>query len=204
MVRLGLWYAFDFLWSIPEFFRWLRNGCTGAAPRPVKMMIVRSYLKKYGLREFVETGTYLGDTLGHIAKTGAHCSSIELSENLHRAAIERFKHRSNIRLICGDSAQKLPELIRELSAPACFWLDGHYSAGFTAQSDADTPISAELAAIIAHPIKGHVILIDDAFLFNGTDDYPPLDQLLRRIREDGNYDAEVSADIIRLTPKRVR
>lgn len=58
-----------------------------------------------------------------------------------------------------------------------------------------------LKAILNHPIKQHVILIDDARCFDGTNGYPYLDDLLRVIGEDGSYIAEVSTDIIRLIPR---
>lgn len=99
----------------------------------------------------------------------------------------------------GDSAQKLPELIREINKPTLFWLDGDYSSGITARGVTQTQVSAELQAILSHSIKQHIILIDDARCFDGTNDYPHPDGLLRVIREDGNYSA-VSADIIHLIP----
>jgi hypothetical protein len=101
----------------------------------------------------------------------------------------------------GDSGKKLPELLNGKYRRALFWLDGHYSSGVTARSEVDTPIIVELEAILGHPIKQHVILIDDARRFDGTNNYPHLDDLLRIIREDGSYIAEVSIDIIRLVPR---
>jgi len=150
---------------------------------------------------FVETGTYLGDTLDYIAESGVQCTSIELSQELYEAACDRFNWRKNVRLMQGDSAQKLPELLEKIDKPILFWLDGHYSAGVTACAGAHTPVSIELKAILSHPIKRHVILIDDARCFEGRNDYPHLDDLLRIVREEGNYDAEVSTDIIRLVPR---
>lgn len=68
-------------------------------------------------------------------------------------------------------------------------------------ADVETPISAELHAILTSPIKSHVILIDDARCFNGSADYPFIDELLKTVHEHSDYRVEVSADIIRLTPK---
>ena len=48
---------------------------------------------------------------------------------------------------------------------ALFWLDGHYSGGETAKGDADSPLREELEAIGRHPIKTHVIPIDDVRSF---------------------------------------
>ena len=200
LIRSGLWYPLNLLRRIPEILHWLDSGCTGVVPHPIKMMVVQSYLKRYLIVDFIETGTYLGDTLGYIAKNGVRCISIELSEELYQAACIRFKVCKNVRLVQGDSGQRLPELLNEISKPVLFWLDGHYSSGITARAETQTPISAELRAILSHPIKQHVILIDDAHSFDGKNDYPYLDDLLKLIREEGNYSAEVSADIVRITP----
>lgn len=201
LIRSGLWYPLNKLRSTPRILQWLKLGCTGAAPHPIKMKVVGSYLKTFAIDNFIETGTYYGDTLGYIAKSGIQCTSIELSKDLYEAACARFKKCKNIKLLQGDSGQKLPEVLNEISKPVLFWLDGHYSSGITASAKIHTPISSELEAILKHPVKQHVILIDDARCFDGTNNYPYLDDLLRVIREDGNYSAEVSTDIIRLIPR---
>jgi hypothetical protein len=152
---------------------------------------------------FVETGTYLGDTLSYVANSGVQCTSIELSQELYEAACKRFSACTNVRLVQGDSGQKLPVLLNTINKKVLFWLDGHYSSGITERAETDTPISAELKAILRHPIKQHVILVDDARCFDGTNNYPHLDDLLRVIREDGSYSAEVSLDIIRIVPRLV-
>jgi hypothetical protein len=203
LIGSGLWYPLNLLRSIPAIFRWLSSGCHGLAPHPVKLMVIGSYLKRYSIGAFVETGTNLGDTLGCLARKGILCTSIELSPELYQAARTVFKARNNVRLVQGDSSQKLPELLEDIKTPVLFWLDGHYSSGITASAKTHTPVSAELKAILNHPVKQHVILIDDARYFDGTNDYPHLDDLLRVIREDGCYRAEISTDIIRLVPRAV-
>lgn len=203
LIGLGLWYPLNLLRRTPEIVHWLRSGCSEVAPHPVKMMVVQSYLKRFAIDEFIETGTYLGDTLAHIARSGIRCTSIELSRALYEAACDRFSGHKNVTLVQGDSGQVLPELIKDIDRPALFWLDGHYSSGITASAGTHTPINAELQAILNHPVKQHVTLIDDARCFDGRSDYPHLDDLLRVVREHGAYDAEVSADIIRLIPRAV-
>lgn len=200
LFRSGLWYKLDFIRKLPAIIRWLKSGSINFAPHPLKMNAISYYLKKYSISEFVETGTYLGDTLGYIAKTGTRCISIELSKKLFQKASIRFKTFENVNLVYGDSGQIIPELLKNINNPVLFWLDGHYSAGITASAESHTPISIELNSILNHPIKQHVILIDDAHCFNGRNGYPYLDDLLRVIREDGNYTFEVSMDIVRLTP----
>uniref|UniRef100_UPI0040473770 hypothetical protein n=1 Tax=Algoriphagus sp. TaxID=1872435 RepID=UPI0040473770 len=200
-LKMGFYYLFNFIWNIPRIIKWIQLGCKANAPHPVKMAIIQSYLKEFKLRTFVETGTFMGDTLGFIAASGCTSYSIELSEEFYKNALERFRGQSNVNLILGDSGEQLPILISDLKEPALFWLDGHYSAGNTASADQHTPVSKEVSAVLDHPVKGHVILIDDARCFDGTNNYPFLEDLLLFIRKDGHYLAEVSTDIIRLTPK---
>ena len=159
-----------------------------------------SYLKRFSMDEFVETGTNYGDTLDYISRRGVRCRSIELSRELYKGALVRFNDRKNVTLLQGDSAQKLPEILKDINTPALFWLDGHYSGGNTACGVKGTPILDELQAIFSHPVTKHVILIDDARFFDGNHDYPKLDEVLRAIREDARYSAEVSIDIIRIVP----
>ncbi|MEP7310170.1 MAG: hypothetical protein ABJA98_32085 [Acidobacteriota bacterium] len=160
-----------------------------------------SYLKRFSIEEFVETGTYDGDTLGYISRSGVRCTSIELSQELYEAARVRFRDAKNVNLVQGDSGEKLQEILKELDRPALFWLDGHYTSPQTAMGVTSTPIVDELLGVLRHPVKNHVILIDDARFFDGNHDYPKLDELLRSIREDGRYRVEVSTDIIRLVPR---
>lgn len=202
LFRLGVFPLLDLIRRLPAIVRWLKAGCVGCAPAPIKRRVISAYCKRYGLLEFIETGTYLGDTLAYIAqKKNMHATSIELDENYYRAAQHRFVKYPNVTLLHGDSGKLLPELVSQLQTPALFWLDGHYSGGDTGKGELETPISAELEAILASPEKGHVILIDDARCFNGANSYPHIEDLLKSVRLASAYELELSTDIIRLTPK---
>lgn len=181
--------------------RWLGDGCPSPAPNIVKMGVVRAFVRKFRTPVFIETGTFLGSMIEHIAADRVECHSIEIDETLFDRAKQILRRHSNITLHLGDSATILPHLLARLDRPATFWLDGHYSGGFTSRSDVDTPVSAELEHILAHPIRNHVILIDDARDFTGEDGYPRLSTLLAHFETHPDYRAEVSADIIRITPR---
>jgi hypothetical protein len=186
---------------MPSILKWIRHGCSGPPPPTIKRIIIESYLQKFELPEFIETGTFRGDTLAWIARNGStQCSSIELSSEFYRKAVERFRNQPNVTLLQGDSGTILPQLVRNLKRPALFWLDGHYSGLGTGKAEIDTPIEAELMSIFEHPVKNHVVLIDDAHCFKGTNGYPALDSLIEFIRSRSNYHFEISANIIRLTP----
>lgn len=110
----------------------------------------------------IETGTYGGDGVAAALAAGfSDVRSVELSPQLHQAAAARFAGDGRVRLWLGHSAERLPEMLAGVVTPATFWLDAHYSGGSTAGSEDACPLLAELAAIAAHPIKTHTILIDD-------------------------------------------
>jgi hypothetical protein len=180
---------------------WVTAGCPSPAPNVVKMAVVRHYVESSGARYFVETGTFLGSMVEHIAETGAQCTTIEIDDVIYQRAVSMLKRKSNIRCLKGDSAVVLPEVLKAIDQPTVFWLDGHYSGGFTGKAEIDTPVSAELQMIIDHHVKGHVILIDDARDFTGQDGYPKLSNLLSIFDDHKDYQAQVSADIIRIFPR---
>lgn len=187
--------------NIPSVVKYVANGCTGCPPCLVKHAAIKSYLHDYRLSAFVETGTYMGDTLAAIARLRrCQCVSIELSKHHYSEAVKRFADDPNVRLIHGDSATILPEVIRQLQKPALFWLDGHYSAGNTAKGDVETPIRSEINAILESGVGNHVILIDDMHCFTGTNDYPTVEELLATIRLYKGYKIEISTNIARITP----
>lgn len=163
-----------------------------------KRAILREYGQRRDCRVFVETGTYLGDTLAALAGDFDTLHSIELSPQLHRDAERRFAGQPHIHLHLGNSGDVLPALLRTINEPCLFWLDGHASGSDTAQHDELTPILRELRAIAAHPVKNHVILIDDAREFGRGKGYPGLGRTRRTIAD--TYPGwEVAEDIIRVT-----
>lgn len=68
-------------------------------------------------------------------------------------------------LINGDSAKYLEIVLQEVTEPALIWLDAHAGAQKYARGPEDVPLLTELEVIKNHPIKDHIIAIDDAHLF---------------------------------------
>ena len=154
---------------------WESAGRPLPPPQAFKHLLIRQMAAGYGTRVLVETGTNWGDTIAACLGDFNRLYSIELSGELFAAALQRFARRRKVRLHHGDSAQMLSRILDELREPALFWLDAHYSGDGTARSDIDTPIMQELKVISRHPVSGHVILIDDARLFDGASGYPTID-----------------------------
>lgn len=179
---------------------WEESGRPVPPPPEVKQQILRTYAKRFRVKTFVETGTFLGDTTAAVAPHVARVMTIELSPELAARARDRFVESPGVQVLEGDSGRLLPELLAELDEPALFWLDGHYSAGITARGDEDTPVRTELRAILEHPVRTHVILIDDARDFTGGA-YPTIAEVEATVRVHGSdYRFELRDDIIRLTP----
>ncbi len=185
-----------------SYWRWLRAGKPIPPPDVVKQMTVREYGRKFGIRTFVETGTYLGAMVTAVRSDFERIYSVELSEQLYESATSKFCVDERIVIMQGDSGEVVPTLLRGIAERCLFWLDAHYSAGVTARGEKETPIVKELSCILDHPVKGHVVLIDDARHFTGQNDYPALRELRELVSERcGNYVFEVREDIIRLHDK---
>jgi hypothetical protein len=179
--------------------RWLSKGKPMPVPHDVKKIAVKTFAKQYGIRVFVETGTYLGDMVAAVNTDFDKIYSIELSEDLYKQAMKRFAGFKHITIVHGDSAKVIPEILRCIETPCLFWLDGHYSAGVTARGEKETPILEELGNICDHPIKNHVTLIDDARLFVGENDYPTLESLQKFVESRfPGYIFEIRDDMIRI------
>lgn len=168
---------------------------------------LRKYGKKYGINILVETGTNDGMTPWTLKDDFEEIHTIELGHDQWKAATRLFASIPHVHCLQGDSSKVLPAVLRKIKGPALFWLDGHYSGGITAHGDRSTPIREELALIFADYRK-HVILVDDARIFEGGPehemydhyaDYPPL-AWVKEYAEENGYAYWLWDDIIRLTP----
>lgn len=179
--------------------KWVRNGRPPPPPHRVKQEVVRSYRREFGLSILVETGTYLGDMVDAMKEDFSRIVSIELDRTLAKQAKEHFRSCRNVEVMEGDSSEILPQVLSTLRAPALFWLDGHFSSGITAKGVGNTPVVAELSAILGGDESQHVVLIDDARDFGRARDYPSLDQLraIVQTRRPG-WEVTLKDDIIRV------
>jgi hypothetical protein len=165
-----------------------------------KRVHIKSWQALTQYKHFIETGTYLGQTTLAMSEVFETCHTIEFDPDLFNRAKANLAGVKNIQAYCGDSAKILPTILSELKEPAVFWLDAHYSGGETGRAGLDTPIMRELGTIFAHPIKEHVILVDDARDFLGINDYPTIKTLLKAISEQSPYIVTIFGDIIRIYP----
>ena len=142
-------------------FRPVKTERTGLTPD-----FLRELRDRFGLTTFIETGTYQGATTAIAASLFTEVHTIELAEELHGKAVQKFAGQPHVHTHFGDSAQLLPEILKKCSCQKIlFWLDGHYSGGATAQGDANTPILAELRALATAGVRDCLVLVDDLRIF---------------------------------------
>lgn len=163
------------------------------------------------LKRCVETGTFRGITARALADVFEEVITIELSEKLHRAAINGpLRRLSNVRALQGHSAR----LLAELADPECaalYFLDGHWSGGDTSGADDECPVLEELAAIGAGN-PSDVIVVDDARLYTSApppphraEQWPSLMEVSDAIRaEHRNHIVTVLGDQIIGFPPRAK
>lgn len=164
--------------------QWVRNGKPIPAPHIAKQKFLKSLKLQYNLQYFVETGTLMGDMIEGVKEDFEALFSIELSSELYQKACRRFAGDTKITLIEGDSGIEMYKLVAKIDKPALFWLDGHYSGGFTARGEKDTPVLNELKAIFSMKENRHVVVIDDARYFGTDPEYPSLEKVFEYVRNE--------------------
>jgi hypothetical protein len=173
----------------------------GQPPHCYKQRLVKRYGRRYRLAYLVETGTWRGDMLHAAMGWFSNLDSIELDPALYRAACARFASKPNIHIHLGDSAVLLPQILQGLAEPALFWLDAHFSGPGTSGQD-QNPILMEVESVLHDDRNDHVLLIDDARLFQGSGGYPTLAKLASMLRDNRpDLKMSVDADVIRIEPR---
>jgi hypothetical protein len=155
-----------------------------AAPSPV--FIKRQVLMRNSTPNatWIETGTFLGETTQFLSQSAQHVYSVEPEATLYERAKQRFADTENVSIIHATSEDTFPQLLPQLSGAVNFWLDGHFSAGFTFQGKVDTPIAEELAQIEVNRARFSrlSVLVDDVRCFDPSlpdySSYPSVDFLV--------------------------
>lgn len=181
-------------------------GMIHAAPLADLVIALRDNL---GLRNFVETGTYLGHGTEWAANNFRSVWTIEAKEEFQLQAKQRMGTPGNVSFVLGDSAQQLDKICTGLDGPALFWLDAHAGAGYFGDEDR-CPLIEEINAINASTFQ-HVILIDDARAFFAPppppfkyEKWPALDEIMRSLQQARDYHVTILNDCIICVPRLAR
>jgi hypothetical protein len=126
-------------------------------------------------RAFIETGSYRGDGI-QLALDAGYEKIISIDNNPEAIdfCMNRFDLYNNpnpkIRLIKGDSANCLFDILRCFAEPITFWLDSHWQMlEGTEPGENPFPLLDELNQICQHGKQDHVILIDDLLYMTHQD-----------------------------------
>jgi hypothetical protein len=128
-------------------------------------ILALSETNKDEYNNFVETGTYMGETILRFIDDFENLYTIELSNNFYEDFNKKNYNRDKLKSILGDSSEKIKEVIDELKDKTIFFLDGHYSSCGTARGDKDVPLCEELKIINDYFNYESLIIIDDLRLF---------------------------------------
>lgn len=169
--------------------------------------LLRAYGQFCSLHVLIETGTNEGLTPFALMNSFRELHTIELDDQLYARAVNMFAPYLNVRCHHGDSRDVLPDVLASIDEPALVWLDGHYSGPGTAHGVESSPIREELR-ILFEDGRTHVILVDDARIFDGGPEhelyphyelYPSL-QWVKEYANEHDYSYTLENDIIRLLP----
>jgi hypothetical protein len=127
--------------------------------------IVLKFKEKASIRNFVETGTFKGNTSFWAAAHFEKVYTIEIDPAICKATASSPGCPANIEFFTGNSKDVLPTVVKKLSGPAVFWLDGHWCNVTAHGKDMECPLMDEIRAL--QKLKDSVILIDDARAFLG-------------------------------------
>lgn len=173
-----------------------------------KHEILIQYAERFGMKVFIETGTYRGDTVKAMLLTSLfrEIHTIEIYEDRVENAKKRFRSFKHIHCWYGDSAEILPQILLHIDEPTLFWLDAHHSGKQIARVKGliETPIVAELKTAVIHN-PGNVLLIDDARYYEvyptkyPDADYPPMEKLEEIVKlEQPDWVFAIKDDVIRI------
>lgn len=143
--------------------------------------------REFSLTRFLETGTYLGCTTAWAAGHFEEVITIEASEELLRAAMEKHAGLRNVRWVHGDTRAVLRGEVERLSGPAVVWLDSHWSGGATYGQDSECPLVLEIETLLVS-LHEHHLFVDDARLFmapppppHNPEDWPTLTDVVNAL-----------------------
>jgi len=119
---------------------------------------------------FLETGAHFGDGINEALNVGFNkIISIEIEQKFIDMCNNRFSNEvasGRVQIIKGDTLKIMGEIIVNINEPITFWLDAHWDNDGE-HGEKLCPLFEELGFIKNHPIKNHLILIDDMRCMGG-------------------------------------
>jgi len=165
---------------------------------------------QFEVRNFVETGTFEGDTSAWAAEHFDRVLTVELDRQRFTTAETRFQGNPKVQCFQGSSAAVLAQIVPLLNRqPALFFLDAHWMADSSTAED-ECPVAAEIEAINASGIEAFIIVDDARFYLApphkplNPDAWPPLDRLIPLLSHQGRRYVVIVEDVIVGWPQLAR
>jgi len=177
---------------------------------PPKALIL-ALAKEHRLAEFIETGTYRGNTAQWAARHFDRVHTIENSRVIFEKTAVQLRTVANVDFRYGDSRIQLEAIVSDLKSSAVIWLDSHWCGGESYGENDQCPLLEEIAIINRVPTE-HFVFIDDARLFlsppplpNTIDAWPTVSQIIQLLNQ-GRYQRYVVVveDVIIAVPLSAR
>jgi hypothetical protein len=181
LMHLKLWLKVFKRLIRPSFLLWVYQDFNLPAPQRVKTRVLQRNAFVEG--NWIETGTYLGDTTRFLAKTFPNLivTSLEPDFTLFSFNKSRLSKFHNIKLVNSTSENSLSDLVSNETGTVNFWLDGHFSGDITFKGQIYSPILEELNIIERNISRLKVcVFIDDIRDFTGDEQtgYPSKNKLV--------------------------
>ncbi|CAJ1335041.1 unnamed protein product [Effrenium voratum] len=130
-----------------------------------------------GFSHFIETGTFLGQTVIALSQHFRELHTIELSPQCFEAAkLFAWKASRSIHFHLGQSTEILKKLLPKISGPSVLYLDAHWSGSVTAGLEQEVPLMDELHLICELLPHACLIIIDDLDLFAKVNSFEAINQ----------------------------
>lgn len=200
--RSPLYAGFKQLGHYPDYWYWKLRGEPRRIPHLVKQRTIVEHAEAFGLNTLIETGTYYGEMVAAMVDRFRRIYSIELDPERAAQANQRFRGRSHVEIIHGDSQTVVPWILQQLNERCLWWLDAGY-CGWSGVTGNSTRLGSEFTAILSHKIPDHVILMDDADGIKDERGSPILAQVIASIESSyPGRQVTVAHNIMRITPRR--
>ena len=136
----------------------------------IEKILNENQLKLSDFKTFIETGTYLGQTVFSNSVYFDNLYTVEINKNAYERCKKEAVKRNikNVQFFLGDSALMLKSMIKTAGEKSkIYFLDGHVTdnnSGFTGKGILDCPLLEELKQISTLDNSNSVIIIDDTRL----------------------------------------
>lgn len=168
--------------------------------------VILKLKETYDISNFIETGTYYGDTAYWASQVFEQVSTIEYSEEIYEQVTKKYSNIKNIKFSYGDTRDNLKDIVSTLNTPSLFWLDAHWSGGETYGESDECPLIEEVK-ILNSSEHNNFIFIDDARLFMSpppsphlVEQWPDITAVLDELNSVSNKYIVITEDVIIAVP----